>query len=81
MLTDIGLDPNFNLLKLVGNGIVLQLLTSYRRLYKSKLNEQFIQYSNLVYQNERYNLLDHRKWSYSLYSFELRISVIFIYHL
>lgn len=39
LLGDLGLDPNLNTLKLIGNGLVLQLLASYRRLYKSKMYE------------------------------------------
>jgi hypothetical protein len=33
VLNDLGIDPNFNKLKLISYGVLLQLLASYKRLY------------------------------------------------
>jgi hypothetical protein len=38
ILTDLGVDPNFNKVKLIAYGILLQLMASYQRLYLSRLN-------------------------------------------
>lgn len=75
-LSDIGLNPGFNTLKLIGNGVALLLLCSYRRAYYTKYYHDYNE--QLIHQKEEH---DYNTFANFLYSLKIRISIFGIYHI
>lgn len=48
LLSDLGLNPEFNTLKLIGNGSALYLLVSFKRIYNSRLYSLLAKHDELV---------------------------------
>ncbi len=75
------MDPHLNTVKLIGNGILLQLLNSYRLMYYSRWYRLLEAYSDDLKHEESKRIFDHRSWSYFWYKWKVKLSVLTIYHL